>query len=544
MKPITTDIPLRKHFVRIAVFAILLVTPSLFNVSLAQQSELDLLPEDLDQYIAQVLERFEVPGASVSVVKDGKTLLAKGYGVKAIGKPDLVDDQTLFCIASNTKAFTATLLAMLVEEGTIGWDDPVIDHLPWFRMADSYTTNHMTIEDLLVHRSGLGLGAGDLLQFPPTTYTRREIAERLKDIPLSSSFRQRYAYDNILYLVASELVQEVTGTTWEENVETRIFDKLGMKQSVPRISALMQKPNIAYPHTPVNGVVTLGKNFPDIRMGDVSNAAGGISSNAQDMAKWLLLQLDSGLNRVSGERLYSPATAERLWTAVTPMPLYKPIAPLVPLTQIYSGYGLGFRVHNFREHKLVTHTGGLSGAYYSRVALLPELNLGVAVLTNQESSAAYDAIVHDILDYFSGEKQRFDWLEGHTKLDSLRKLRIADWERSSADQRDSTSSPSLSLRAYEGTYRDAWYGDVSVTLVGGKLRINFEQTPAMEGLLEHWQYDTFVARWDDRSLKSDAFVSFVIDPDGKVEEVRMKAFSPAVNFSRDFHDLELFPVEN
>src|SRR5690606_27464841 len=310
------------------------------------------LPANFDEYVASVLERFEVPGVSVTVVKDGQTLLAKGYGVKDITRPDPVDEHTLFCIASNTKAFTGTLLAMLVDEGVIAWGDLVIDHLPWFKMADPYVTNHMAVEDLLVHRSGLGLGAGDLLQFPPTTYTAREIVERLRYVPLESSFRQRYAYDNALYIVAGELIREVTGKSWEEQVQNRIFNPLGMKESIPHISDLMSQSNIAMPHTPVDGKVTLGENFPAIRMLDASNAAGGISSNAAEMANWMKFQLDSGRTS-NGQHLLDANSIERMWSIVTPMPIYKPAPHLTPLATTYAGYGLGFRINDYRNQQLV-----------------------------------------------------------------------------------------------------------------------------------------------------------------------------------------------
>lgn len=520
---------------------LLLVFIALFQVrGQNNRQNINTLPKNIDAYIENVLKKFEVPGVSISVVKNGKTLLAKGYGVKELGKKDLVDEHTLFCIASNSKAFTATLLAILVEERKIGWKDLVVDHLPWFKMADPYVTNHLTVEDLLVHRSGLGLGAGDLLQFPPTTYTAKEIVERLRYLPLATSFRDSYAYDNALYVVAGELIKEVTGKSWEQNIEDKIFKKIGMNQSITRISDLMKQRNIAYPHTRVDGVVVKGENFPDIRMGDVSNAAGGISSNAVDMAKWLKLQLDSG--KYDNGKLFKPATAKRLWTIVTPMPIPRPTALLAPLNFSYLGYALGFRVHDFRNHQLVTHTGGLSGAYYSRVTLVPELGLGISVLTNQESRDTFEAITNHLLDYFMGYNS-FDWLDAHWKTEKRREARMAAIDRKSSAQRDSLSKPSLQLKDYVGTYRDAWYGDVTVALKNGELTIVFDQTPSFVGTLQHWQHNTFVARWNNRSLKSDAFMTFVIGPEGKIEEVRMKAASPTVNFSRDFHDLKLFPLK-
>ena len=500
------------------------------------------LPKDLDRFIEEVMAQFEVPGVSVSIVKDGETLLAKGYGVKVHGESDSVDAQTLFNIASNSKAFTATLLGILVNEGKLKWNDPVIDHLPWFRMSDPYVTENMTVEDLLVHRSGLGLGAGDLLQFPPTDYSSREIAKRLRYIPLNTSFRSAYAYDNILYLVAGELVQEVTGQSWEEAIQTRIFKPLGMHHSIPNISGLLKTSNFAMPHTLVEGVLQVGKRFPDIRMGDASNAAGGISSNALDMAAWLKFQLDSGRTG-DGQRILPPSAMQRQWRMVTPMPFSKPAPHLSVLEQSYFGYALGFRVQDYRSKQIITHTGGLSGAFYSRVTLLPELGLGISVLTNQGARVAFEAITHYLLDYFMEVQPEFDWLSAYIKEDQLSKARMAKIESQQAAQRDSLSKPSLELQDYVGTYRDAWYGDVIIEKVGEQLRIRFAHTPALIGNLDHWQYDSFVARWDDRSLKCDAFVSFVLDASGKIVEVKMDKFSPAVDFSRDYHDLRLYPVK-
>lgn len=519
------------------------LTGILFPVSLYGQTVYKArdLPKDLDTFIKQVMDNFQVPGVSVTVVKDGETLLAKGYGVKALGKPDKVDALTLFNIASNSKAFTATLLGMLVEEGKIKWQDRVIDHMPWFRMSDPYVTENMTVEDLLVHRSGLGLGAGDLLQFPPTTYSSAEIARRLRYIPLSTSFRSAYAYDNILYLVAGELVKEVTSQSWEEAIETRIFKPLGMQYSIPRISQLLEQSNFAMPHTPVNGKLEVGQNFPDIRMGDASDAAGGISSNAVDMAEWLKFQLDSGRTS-KGRRLLPASAMRRQWTMVTPMPFSNPPKHLSVLKQSYLGYALGFRVRDYRGKQIVTHTGGLSGAFYSRVTLLPEAGLGISVLTNQGSRVAFEAITHYLLDYFLRVQPEFDWLEAYKTEDARVKAQIARIEARTAASRDSLSRPSLDLDDYTGTYRDAWYGDVVIERQGDQLRIRFAHTPALTGNLDHWQYDSFVARWDDRSLKCDAFVSFVLNADGDIVEVKMDKFSPAVDFSRDYQDLRLYPV--
>ena len=493
------------------------------------------LPPDFDAYVEQVRSAFEVPGMAVAVVKDGQVVLARGYGVRTLGRPDPVDAHTRFGIASNTKAFTATALALLVEEGRIEWDAPVIRYLPWFRLADPYVTREITVRDLLVHRSGLSLGAGDLLWWPASTYNRHEIARRLQYLPLATSFRSHYAYDNVLYLVAGEVIEAVTGQSWEDFVTARILRRIGMTGSTVRHSDAEAGGNVAATHARVEGVVRPIAPFTS----DNTNPAGGINAGAAEMAKWLLVQLDSG-RVASHDRLFSPQTTRELWTIVTPIPVGDPPPELAPLRTAFSGYGLGFRLLEYRGHKLVTHTGGLPG-YVSRVAMIPDKKIGVAVLTNQESGAAFNAVVYRVLDALLGAPP-FDWLGAYRTLDARREAALAAGKRLAHAARDSTAGPSLPPAAYAGTYTDAWYGDVVITEDDGVLAIRFAHTPALTGPLVPWRHDTFVARWTDRELRADAFVTFDLNPDGSIYQVRMQPFSPEVDFSFDFQDLRLKPV--
>lgn len=491
---------------------------------------------ELDRYVAQVMKEFEVPGLCVAVVKDGKVLVAKGYGVRELGKPTPVDSKTLFGIASNTKAFTATALALLVEEGKLQWDARVVEYLPWFQLSDPYVTRELTIRDLLVHRSGLGLGAGDLLWWPPSDYDRKEIARRLRFIPLATSFRSAYAYDNVLYLIAGEVIEAVSGLSWEEFVQRRILDVVGMTTSNVRHSEAETGANRATTHARIDGVVRVVKPFAS----DNTNPAGGINSNAEDMAKWMLVQLDSG--RVAGgKRLFSPRTTVELWSLVTPIPISNPPPELAPLRANFNGYALGFGVRDYRGYKMVTHTGGLPG-YVSRVALLPEVKAGVTVLTNQESGAAFNAIVYYVLDRLINAP-KYDWLSAYSTVAKRQQASEEAAEKSIVAARAKDSKPSLPLENYTGIYRDAWYGDIAIEKQGETMTIRFTKTPALVGEFIHWQYDTFIARWYDRELRADAYVTFALNPDGTIDQVKMKAVSPATDFSFDFHDLLLKPVK-
>jgi CubicO group peptidase (beta-lactamase class C family) len=492
-------------------------------------------PPDLDQWVARAMRTFEVPGLAVAIVKDDAVVTAKGYGVRKLGDPTPVDARTLFGIASNTKAFTATSLGLLVEEKKIEWDAPVIRYLPAFAMFDPYVTRELTIRDLLVHRSGLGLGAGDLLWWPASTYNRKEIAQRLRFIPPAASFRSAYAYDNVLYLIAGEVIETISGQSWEDFVSSRILAKVGMTGSNVRHSAAAASGNIATPHARVDGKVRPIAPFDS----DNTNPAGGINSSAEDMAKWLRVQLSGGM-LANGSRLFSAATARQLTSIVTPIPIGDPPPELPAVKANFNGYALGFGIRDYRGHKLVQHTGGLPG-YVSRLAMIPDLNVGVVVLTNQESTEAFESIALHVLDHYLGAPA-FDWIDGFQKLSARQAADYAASTRDASASRNTSSKPSLPLTKYAGTYRDRWYGDVEVAERNGALTIRFTKTPLLTGTLEHWQYDTFIARWTDRELRADAYVTFALNPDGSIDQAKMRAVSPDTDFSYDFQDLLLKPA--
>ncbi len=489
----------------------------------------------LDAAVTRALSAFEVPGAALAVVRDGRVLVAKGYGVRKMGEPAPVDAKTLFGIASNTKVFTALALGLLVEEGKLAWDAPVIDYLPGFQMWDAYVTREMTIRDLLVHRSGLGLGAGDLMWWPASTYNRKEIARRLRYIKPVASFRGAYAYDNVLYLVAGEVIEAVSGKSWEDFVAERILGPVGMTSSNVRHSAALDGGNVAATHARVEGVVRPIKPFDS----DNTNPAGGINSCADDMAQWLLVLLADG-KRADGSRLFSERTSRELSSPVTPMPNRMPPPELAAMRSNFNFYALGLNIQDYRGRKVVTHTGGLPG-YVSKVTRVPELGLGIAVLTNQESGEAFSAITYDIIDRFM-DAPKTDWVDAFLKLRAREMAEIAKVVDEGKAARDAASKPSLPLEKYVGTYGDAWYGDIGIALEDGKLVMRFGHTPSLVGDMEPWQQDTFVVRWRDRETRADAFVTFALDPDGNVEQAKMRAVSPETDFSFDFQDLLLKPA--
>lgn len=478
---------------------------------------------------------FQVPGIAVAVVKDGQVVFAKGFGVRKLGEAAPVTANTLFGIASNTKAFTSASLAILVDEGKIRWNDRVIDYLPSFQMSDPYVTREMRIRDLLVHRSGLALGAGDLMFFPASNLTADDIVKRLRYVPLETSFRSAYAYDNVLYSVAGKVIEAVSGKKWEAFVQQRIFTPLGMSSSKTSISDIKAGDDFAAPHAPVDGVIkpiradVLDNNAP----------AGAIQSSVGEMSKWIAMQLNSG-EIPGGARLFSALQSMEMWSAVTPMPIGNPSPGLEALKMKFSAYGLGWVLNDYRGYKLVWHTGGLSGMV-SRVTMVPELKLGVIVLTNQESAGAFSAVTMAILDNYM-KAPAMDWVAAYDASAKRRLSNGAEAVRKAAAKRNASSKPSLARAGYAGRYRDPWYGDVTVKEEGGKLIMRFTHSPDLTGELEHWQYDTFIARWKNRAMDADAYVTFSLTPDGSVDQIKMAAVSPLTDFSFDFHHLVLKPA--
>jgi CubicO group peptidase (beta-lactamase class C family) len=506
-------------------------------------TRLSLLPAQtgplngLDEYVLQAMKTFDVPGVAVAVVHNGQVELAKGYGVRRMGAPAPVDEHTLFGIASNTKAFTTAALAILVDEGKLRWDDLVIDHIEWFQMYDPYVTHEITIRDLLTHRSGMGLGEGDLLFFPPSSYSRDEILHRLRFMKPASSFRSRYAYDNLLYLAAGQIIPTVTGQPWEDFIRERIFRPLGMTDSNTSVGGYHAGDNFATPHSEVEGKLT---PLDPARI-DNTAPAGAINSSVSDMAKWVAVQLNGGAIPGSDKRLFSERQGKEMWSPQTILPTPDPPPALAALQTDFAAYGLGWGLREFRGHKLVGHTGGLPG-YVSQVTLIPDMKLAVVVLTNQESVAMFSSVTYRILDNYMNAPPT-DWLKAYRDLTRQQRAKADEAVEKAASARAADSKPSLPLEKYAGHYTDAWYGDAAIDLEQGKLVMRFSHSPALTGDLDHWQYDTFKARWRDRSLAADAFVTFALNADGTIRQVNMIPVSPLTDFSFDFQDLLLTPAK-
>ena len=465
----------------------------------------DARVRDFDAYVARAVADWRAPGLAVALIKDGRVLLAKGYGVRDIGERGAVDADTLFAIGSTTKAMTAAAIGMLVDEGKLAWDDPVTKHLPGFAVADAYVTREVRIRDLLTHRSGLP--GTDSLWYGHRTRPLEDILRRLQLVAPSSSLRSHFAYQNVMYAAAGEIVARASGRSWAEFVRQRIFGPLGMTRSAPALADLSGRDNVAMPHFDVDGQVRRIQNEP----ADAVGAAGSVWSSASDMARWVnyLLSPDDVaavpklLSASTREELFRPQFVVDEW----PYPAARITRPH------WTTYGLGWFQQDYAGHKVDFHTGSIDGMV-AIVGLVRDERLGVVVLSNLDHMEGRHALMFRAFDAFLGREAR-DWsAEMQALYGRLASDRQAAQRKFEANRVTGTR-PTVPLAKYAGTYRHAVYGDVNVVLDGNTLRAGFGDRTAK---LEHWHYDTFVVRWD-RSWQPSQPAQFLLDPDGDVAAV-------------------------
>jgi len=484
---------------------------------------------EIDALVNRTLKTFDVPGIAVCVIKDKKIVHAKGYGVRSLDSKQPVDEYTLFGIASNSKAFTAAALGMLAEEGKLTWDSKVTDFIPGFKMYDPYVTAEFTIRDLLTHRSGLGLGAGDLMFWPDeNNFTKTDIIHNLRYLKPVSSFRSKYDYDNLLYIVAGEVVARVSGMSWEEFIQKRFFDPLGIRTAAPSFHLLKDKSNVIDPHFYVDGKLQVIRRD----WSENANAAGGIYASVTDMSKWILALLNGG--KYGEKPLFSAATLRELWRPQTLLPLGSP----GPYNTQFAAYGLGWVLTDVRGRKQVSHTGGLAGIV-TQTVIIPDLDLAILVYTNQQSGAAFNTISNTIKDSYLGGKAQEDWVDFYHKRVTAAKKEADEILAKVEEEIQKAKGKAKPSFEVKGVYADPWFGEVEISEKEGQLWFTSKRSSRLTGPMFYYKGNTYIVRWTDRSMDADAYLVFSLDTEGVANGIRISAISPMTDFSFDFQDLNL-----
>jgi CubicO group peptidase (beta-lactamase class C family) len=462
----------------------------------------------LDAYTTQAVKDWGAVGLAISVVKDGRLLFAKGYGVRELGKPDAVDSATLFAIGSTTKAMTAAAIGMLVDEGKVRWDDPVTKYLPGFQLRDPWVTREITVRDLLTHRAGLP--NADYLWYGNANSTA-EILRRVRYVEPAYSLRSSFIYQNVMYAAAGQVIATASGMPWDEFVRTRIFVPLHMGRTVPLLSGTASMPNVASPHDRVDDTMRVIQNASV----DPVASAGSVWSSVADMSKWMRFVLDSG--RVDGRALLKPATFAELLkpqTMVPPGEFY----PTARLTRPHwTTYALGWFQQDYNGRAISFHTGSIDGMV-AIIGLVPDEHLGVYVLANADHVELRHALMLKAFDLWGPPQAKpRDWSAELRTLYGEQRARAVAATKAAEAKRVTGTKPSLALPRYAGVYADSLYGEATVKSAGDGLRL---RVGTMEGALEHWQYDTFRVRYDHRWLGTD-LVTFVVGADGAPGRLEM-----------------------
>lgn len=490
------------------------------SVATAQQSR---QIDSLKQYLEEARIKWQVPALAVGIIHNDSIVLLNGFGEREIGTGKTVDGNTVFAVASNTKAFTATAMGMLVDEGKLDWDDPVTQYLPWFKLYHPYVTENLTIRDLLSHRSGLATFSGDLIWYG-SNHSRDEILRRARFLKPKHGFRAEFGYSNILYLAAGQIIEKVSGISWDDFLKQRIFDPLGMDHTNTSTLSLDLKGNTAIPHNDVDDeVVAISYlNWDNI------GPAGSINSSASDMLKWIRLQLNDG--KLNDEQLVSSKALREMRTPQTIQNVSQFSEKLWPSTH-FKSYGMGWGVMDYHGKKIISHSGGYDGMI-SYSGFVPETKLGFVILTNKNSSLYYP-LMFKILDTFLSSDD-FDWSNYFFELNQKNLEAVAK-----AAAKDSavtkTTSPTLSLEKYCGTYSSPMYGEVTIEMAEGGLYLKFAHTPIFHTPLEHLEYNTFKIKFADVPSLPSGKVAFIVGMGDEVEQLKIDVPNPDF----DFTELEL-----
>ncbi|MBC7904130.1 MAG: serine hydrolase [Gemmatimonadaceae bacterium] len=463
--------------------------------------------DSLDAYVERALKEWQIPGAAVCIVKDGKVLVMKGYGVKETGKPDKVDENTLFMIGSNTKAFTGTAMAMLAADKKLSLDDNVVKWLPEFKLYDPWVTKNANIRDLLSHRLGFETFQGDFMYFD-SDLTAAEVRQKLALVKPLYGYRERWGYTNAAFLVAGDIIPKAAGKTWAEYLKEKIFTPLGMNNTLALSADIIKATNRASAHTVTD------KKIQKISYGRIDNIApaGSISSSVSDMSKWVLAQLNNGKKDSVQVIPISAIDETRL-----PHSILGSGGSMYNRSH-FSLYGLGWFLESYEGRRIVAHTGGVNG-FVTSVALIPEENLGIIVLTNTDSNNFFDALKRELVDAYLSLPYR-DYSKVYLQGFEDNEKRMGEWEKKKRDTIAMKTATALPLASYAGDYNHAIYGKMKITVENAKLIMKFEHHTDRYGTLEPLGGNRFFCTYSE-ALYGKRVLPFTVK-DGKVVSLTVR----------------------
>lgn len=493
-------------------------------------------PIHIDSLMQHAMAEFNVLGAAVAVVRDGETVHAKGYGLNhALAFSPDVDEETLFGIASLTKAFTSAAMGLLVKEGKLDWGDPVRKYIPEFTMYSEEVAAQFTLTDLLTHRSGLPLGAGDLMLYPQgSDFEMADVFSAFQYFEAAAPFRSEFAYSNLLYLTAGEVVARASGMPFESFVEKRIMAPLGMRASSTQLRQALTRGDVALPHN-YDGAKWNPIQFANASTERMNSAAGGFFSNAEELAIWMKAWLSAYHKKPTHPGVIDEVMLSEAWRIHTPFEDDQDLEP----PYLRKGYGMGWVVGTTHNQLSVWHSGGKPGMV-CKIWLVPEAQTGVVVLTNQGDGGQYlfEAVSRSIMDAYFGDEVS-DWIahfreRGHTRAAGVTKALESVWSRI-----DTSAVAPGHCAKYAGTYTDPWFGPIEVSCSGDTMAIDARRSPLLSGRMYALAADTFAVRWTYRDMDADVYAVFSSEVEGKFEVMALRGISPIIDFSFDFHHLVL-----
>ncbi len=472
-----------------------------FNQGNSQQIP-SFIADSLDIYVERALHRWQIPGAAVLVVKDGKIIIARGYGLKEFGKDEKVDENTLFLIGSNTKAFTGTAMALLEYEGKLKLDDKVVKYLPEFKMKDEWITKNLNLVDIITHRMGYETFQGDFMYWS-SELSEDQVIEKFGMLTPKYDFRIKYGYTNAGYPIAGKVIHKVTGLRWESYIRDKILNPLNMNRTLTLSIDFAKSENIAKPHTIVDGKLVV---LPIVNIDNMA-PCGSMASSINDLAKWIIAQLDSG--RYNGTVALPFEVIQRTRKPETIQGRVRH-----PFNNgHFNLYGLGWGLMDYEGKEIVSHTGGVNG-FVTSVTLLPEINLGIAILTNTDQNLFFQSLKWEIIDaYLNLPYRDYDSFMFERSKKQKEKLddTIARWKDSVA----MNLKPEISLTNFEGKYLHEVYGYAKLKKVDNVLELTLQHHPNLKGKLEYIGNNRFLCTYSDPTFGIKVF-PFEIE-DGKVK---------------------------